>query len=205
VHYTKLGSCPTICPAQRPTICTFNYAPVCAHGTNGYQLGTYGNRCTACSDGNVYFTEPGECPLLIVDSNWLVCSPSRPTVCTEEFIETCGYDENGNVIGTYGNQCFACADNRVYKAKFGACPAPPVSKQVKCPLRRALFCAATRNVVCGYFAKNANSNVPYKAFINRCQACKNTKIAYTVLGACPPYPTIPGKKNCPANRPDICI
>jgi len=50
----------TICPEQRPEICTQDYKPVCAKQKDGTHK-TYSNGCTACSDQNVIDYRNGSC------------------------------------------------------------------------------------------------------------------------------------------------
>lgn len=50
----------TICPEQRPEICTRDYRPVCAKQKDGSHK-TYSNGCTACSYQNVVDYRNGSC------------------------------------------------------------------------------------------------------------------------------------------------
>lgn len=50
----------TICPEQRPEICTQDYRPVCAKQKDGSHK-TYSNACTACSEQNVVDYRNGSC------------------------------------------------------------------------------------------------------------------------------------------------
>lgn len=51
----------TLCPEQRPQICTREYNPVCAALADGSRK-TYATGCTACADQQVSGWEPGACP-----------------------------------------------------------------------------------------------------------------------------------------------
>ena len=61
----------TYCEDPRPQICTREYLPVCGHKDTGircvtmpcpsFELQTYGNACTACSDPQVLAYQPGAC------------------------------------------------------------------------------------------------------------------------------------------------
>jgi len=50
----------TICPEQRPQVCTREYRPVCGELKDG-NLKTYANGCEACADANVIGFQYGEC------------------------------------------------------------------------------------------------------------------------------------------------
>lgn len=62
----------TICPEQRPQICTMDYRPVCATRDMGVRCvtapcpstgqKTYSNACSACADVKVIGHIPDECP-----------------------------------------------------------------------------------------------------------------------------------------------
>ena len=51
----------TLCPEQRPQICTREYNPVCAVLADGARK-TYATGCTACSDEQVTGWVAGACP-----------------------------------------------------------------------------------------------------------------------------------------------
>lgn len=62
----------TLCPEQRPQICTMDYRPVCATRDTGVRCvtapcpsteqKTYSNACSACADVKVICHIPDECP-----------------------------------------------------------------------------------------------------------------------------------------------
>lgn len=62
----------TLCPEQRPQICTMDYRPVCATRDTGIRCvtapcpsteqKTYSNTCSACADVKVIGHIPDECP-----------------------------------------------------------------------------------------------------------------------------------------------
>jgi hypothetical protein len=62
----------TLCPEQRPYVCTMDYRPVCATRDTGIRCittpcpsseqKTYSNACSACADAKVIGHIPDECP-----------------------------------------------------------------------------------------------------------------------------------------------
>ncbi|NOQ78863.1 MAG: hypothetical protein GQ546_05630 [Gammaproteobacteria bacterium] len=52
---------PTLCPEERPVICTMDYTPVCALGKDN-SLKTYANACGACANPEVVSYVPNACP-----------------------------------------------------------------------------------------------------------------------------------------------
>lgn len=62
----------TLCPEQRPQICTMDYRPVCATRDTGVRCvtapcpateqKTYSNGCSACADVKIIGHIPDECP-----------------------------------------------------------------------------------------------------------------------------------------------
>lgn len=50
----------TLCPDNRPEICTMEYDPVCAKYADG-SWKTYPSACNACSDKKVIGHRPGAC------------------------------------------------------------------------------------------------------------------------------------------------
>lgn len=62
----------TLCPEQRPQVCTMEYRPVCATRDTGVRCVTapcpsdeqksYSNSCSACADVKVIGHIPDECP-----------------------------------------------------------------------------------------------------------------------------------------------
>lgn len=58
---TPIPSLVNQCPAERPQVCTMEYAPVCADLAAGGKK-QYASGCNACADDAVSGYLPGECP-----------------------------------------------------------------------------------------------------------------------------------------------
>lgn len=109
------------CTEPRPEICTREYMPVCAVRDNGVrcittpcdstETQTYGNKCDACADKEVYGYTVGECkqeippPQQKLRAPMMVCNNEQSTATAEQFgfecVQTCpeGYDQYGSQIG----------------------------------------------------------------------------------------------------------
>ena len=60
VVYIKANQFKSLCPEERPEMCTMDYNPVCGQLSDG-SFKTYSNGCNACSDPKVISYSQGEC------------------------------------------------------------------------------------------------------------------------------------------------
>lgn len=51
----------TLCPQERPQMCTMDYMPACGY-KSATEFKTYSNACGACADTQVVAVQAGECP-----------------------------------------------------------------------------------------------------------------------------------------------
>ncbi len=51
----------TMCKDPRPEVCTMDYNPVCGLRSDGTEIKTFGNACTACSEKETIEYKTGEC------------------------------------------------------------------------------------------------------------------------------------------------
>lgn len=65
-HVTTIN--PTVCPEERPMICTMDYTPVCGSGKDN-SLKTYSNACAACANPEVVSHVPNACPARILSAD----------------------------------------------------------------------------------------------------------------------------------------
>ncbi|MCU7939338.1 MAG: hypothetical protein KZQ64_15520 [gamma proteobacterium symbiont of Bathyaustriella thionipta] len=58
----------TVCPEERPMLCTMDYTPVCGLTKDNHHK-TYANACSACANPEVFSHVPGACPARTLSAN----------------------------------------------------------------------------------------------------------------------------------------
>lgn len=97
---------------NRPSSCTGENIPVCAHienCTEGSCNKTMPSACEACSDSTIDYHVPGECPIIKT-----ICDPNnQPTSCPGDWEPVCVYlsqctQSNDGCFQTAFNPCEGC-------------------------------------------------------------------------------------------------
>lgn len=107
-------------PEQKSAeVCTMEYMPVCGYDFSGVQVDTYGNKCGACSQPDVFSYEEGACKVQC--SAEQIAQQGSAVGCTREYMPVCGYNSDGKSTQTYSNKCEACAAVGVVEYLDGEC------------------------------------------------------------------------------------
>ncbi len=178
----------TECKDPRPEICTMEYMPVCAYGSNGTNY-TAGNKCSACGDKGITGYVENACP---GDEDQNVQPPIGGDT-----------DNHGCLIAAGYSWCDA--KNKCIRSWEENCSTADATKEyVECKTPRPQMCTREYNPVCAKVdtgircIKAPCPSEEWQTFATGCTACSDSKVYGYVLGECqntqPTEPTKPSAK-----------
>jgi hypothetical protein len=130
-------------------------------------------------------------------------------ICTTEYTPLCGYFSKTVQCIKYpcaidvGSVCTGCQNASVEYLTTGQCPKDQITDPAPGPIagrrtcsadeKKAIGCKQDYIPVCGYFSAVVKCLVPpcSDTFSNRCMACQEPNVEYTIDSNCPNTPVIP--------------